>query len=289
MADLHYMKAVEYDKLPVKFKKAHSFESLEATFWLQKKYDGCFGKATIRKDRTLCSMQSRTGEDYSISCALILNDLHESWDGEDFVALGEVWTPNERFPKISGDFRRQSTGPCETLLFVLNDVLPVAMCTSVPYWQRFQNASLVALTAGKLMLAKTYTVGDWGGAQALARVWVAEGGYDGAILRNPQSGYTFGLVKLGEIVKVKPLLELDLMVDDLLSTPGEKTGRAVWTIKVTYRGVQTTVGSGMPHTTGELPYPKQIVRIDSLGLTEDGKLREPRYIGIRHDKDQPDR
>lgn len=40
------MKAVEYDKLPVKFKKANPFEGLlDQGYWLQKKYDGCMGIA----------------------------------------------------------------------------------------------------------------------------------------------------------------------------------------------------------------------------------------------------
>jgi hypothetical protein len=30
------------------------------------------------------------------------------------------------------------------------------------------------------------------------------------------------------------------------------------------------------------------VQIDCMGLTEDGALREPRFIANRHDKTQPD-
>jgi hypothetical protein len=56
---------------------------------------------------------------------------------------------------------------------------------------------------------------------------------------------------------------------------------------VTYRGVTTTVGSGVPHNRDDFSI-HDIVQIDSMGLTEDGKLREPRFICVRKDKVNPD-
>jgi DNA ligase-1 len=118
--------------------------------------------------------------------------------------------------------------------------------------------------------------------------WVAEGGFDGAILRDPHAGYTIGKVKKGQIVKVKPLLSLDLAVQRVHCSPGEKTGRPVYTVEVQYEGVTSMVGSGMPHDEEQVPLAGSIVEIECLGVTEDGKLREPRFKGIRHDKTQPD-
>lgn len=297
VSDIKYMKAVEFDKLPAKFKKQYVNEDgLEkAGYWLQQKYDGCFGKAEIAVARKDCRMKSRTGEDYSTSCAHILDDLHaaasDQGSFDPFCVLGEVWAEGVSFPDISGMFRRQTKGVQKALSFVCNDLLCPDMETTYPYRMRF--ADLKALIVGdfilpNLRLAKTYMAGDWGDARGLARAWVAMGGFDGAILRNPDAGYTFGLVKDGAIVKVKPLLELDLRVDEVMAGVGEKTDRPVYTIKVSYRGVTSKVGSGMPHARADCPNVGDIVRIDSLGLTEDGALREPRYIGIRHDKTQPD-
>ena len=142
---------------------------------------------------------------------------------------------------------------------------------------------------GPVFGALTYRVGEWAGdARDFARLWQSLGGYDGAILRNPGTTYTPGLVKHGEIIKVKPLLSLDLRCVGWNSKPGEKTGRDVYTITVEYKGVLTDVGSGMPHNETDVPRPGDIVQIDALGVTADGKLREPRFIAIRHDKEEPD-
>lgn len=296
MAELNYMKAVEYDKLPALFKKSFSFASLETLgFWLQRKYDGCFGKAIIRNNRAACAMLSRTGEDYSKSCAHILDELFEACrddEGDAFepiVFLGEVWASGMKFPDISGAFRRQTQGVQKQLCFVMNDMLLDRMETTAPYTLRFGHlmSFFNDRVLPNLRFAETYQCGMWSDAMARAVEWQAEGGYDGAILRNPSAGYTFGKVKDGAIIKVKPLLSLDLKIDAIHTEPGEKTGRPVHTIDVTYRGVTTRVGSGVPHNRAEFSI-YDIVQIDSLGLTEDGKLREPRFIAVRHDKSEPD-
>lgn len=296
MADIKYMKAVEYDKLPAKFKKNYTLIALgKLGYWLQRKYDGCFGKATIRDDRTMCTMQSREGNDYSLSCAHILNELHElcSIHGpfEPTVFLGEAWKKGIKFPEISGRFRRQSQGP-QDLDFVINDVLPLHMETEVSYKQRFAIASEFVYEGKhqpRIMLAETFEFwDDTDGPLPHALRWKNEGGFDGAILRNPDAGYTFGLVKDGAIIKVKPVMSLDLACLTIIGTKGDKTGRDVYTIQVKYRGVVSNVGSGVPHKPEDLPDIGQIVQIDSMGLTEDGKLREPRFIAIRTDKDTAD-
>jgi ATP-dependent DNA ligase len=49
--------------------------------------------------------------------------------------------------------------------------------------------------------------------------------------------------------------------------------------------VRSWVGSGVPHNidVSELA-PGAIVEVEAMGLTPDGKLREPRFKGIRYDK-----
>lgn len=305
MADIKYMKAVEFDKLPAAFKKAYvSLDVLASKgYWLQRKYDGCFGAAQVDYERGRCAMVSRTGEDYSKSCEHILDELHELAMFNDqfnkmrdsrFMVLGEAWAEGVPFPQISGAFRRQTKGAQRMLSFVMNDLLPSEWQTSRSYEQRFSDLAdfqyVEPCQAPSLQVAETRT--DWaayGTAMQYAMKWQAEGGYDGAILRNPSAGYTFGLVKQGEIIKVKPLLSLDIKVTDVFVEPGEKTGRDVFSIEVEYRGVRSKVGSGVPHKAAEVPGRGQIVQIDSLGLTESGALREPRFIAIRYDKTESDK
>lgn len=299
MADIKIMKAVEFDKLPAAFKKWHAggLPALrDAGYILQRKYDGCFAKVTLAFDRAKCKVESRTGEVVR-SMDHIINELHDtlcekygSWD--DVVVLGEAWRPisEATFPESCGQFRRHNPEP--TLHFVINDMVPVEMNTTVPYRDRIKDVfnafGGVALAPFKAYPAETHFKWPYDPAE-IALKWQGEGGFDGAVMRNPDMGYTVGLVKKGEIIKVKPTLSLDLRCTELTEVVGEKTGRAVFTITVVYRGVRTEVGSGMPHSFDALPKLGQIVEIECIGLTADGKLREPRFKGIRHDKEEADK
>lgn len=296
MPDYQIMKAVEYDKLPVKFKKANPYAMMAANgYWLQKKYDGCFGQAIMRFNGG-SQMLSRTGEDYTASCGHILEEIREaadsqsgSWD--DFVVMGEVWRPFDeaKFPAISGQFRRHNPEP--TLRFVANDLVPAGLLSTHSYKERYDDLMQLLPPEPNCLVtvAETYLPGSWSGDPlAYALEWKNAGGFDGAILRNPNAGYTVGLVKQGEIIKVKPVLSLDLRVSMFHVGQGEKTGRPVYTISVDYRGARTEVGSGIPHQLHQCPVVGQIVEVECLGTTEDGRLREPRFKGIRHDKLEPD-
>lgn len=295
MAEVHILKAVEFDKLSSATKKRYgSVKGLrDAGWWLQRKYDGCFGMAVISATGQH-RMLSRAGEDYTKSCQHILDELaacanEQSGGWDTFVVLGEVWNAGMLFKDISGRFRQQREVARE-LHFACNDLLPEELETTSPYAERFadlENLLAFRPVPGQLFPVdtdRTSTVDP----EEVARRLVALGGYDGAILRDPAAPYTIGLAKLGEIVKVKPTLSLDLRCIELTETVGERTGRAVYTIAVEYRGVRTAVGSGMPHKFEQLPKLGQIVEIEAMGLTADGKLREPRFKGIRFDKEEPD-
>jgi ATP-dependent DNA ligase len=309
MADYLIMKAVEYEKLPVKFKKAHPFEGLLSEgYWLQKKYDGCMGIATIRFERSECTMQSRTGEDYSASTQHILTELHEaactqSGSFDPFIVIGEVWQPIEeaKFPAISGKFRRQSPSP--ELRFVANDILPLGFNTDIPYRRRWIDlCDLLPDEPGwKCFVAHNHPAFDAVDPVAVALSWQKAGGYDGGILRNADTGYTVGTVKQGEIIKIKPTMSLDLKVVRVEEGLGKHAGRA-GALEVQHGALTTSVGTGLSDddrlnwwaawlSTGwekTSPGANTIVEIEFLGYTEDGHLREPRFKGIRHDKVTPD-
>lgn len=290
MADVKIMKAVEFDKLPAKFKKQFGDVQalVDAGWWVQPKYDGCFGMAVIRENRQH-QMLSRTGEDYTPSCQHILQDLYDaayrSYDPpwNDFVVLGEVWRPSTPFPTISGMFRRRAESD---LQFVVHDCVSVQMDTPQPYSERLYGLRALVATRNSayVWVAQTYQSGFiQQPVQDYAAHLVKRGGFDGAIVKDPAAGYTVGLVKRGEIVKVKPTLSLDLECCRVITETGEKTGRDVFKLEVVYRGVKSMVGSGVPHeySSDWLAYP---VEVECMGITESGALREPRFKGVRYDK-----
>lgn len=290
MAEYLILKAVEHDKLPVKFKKLYpTVQSLADTgWWTQRKYDGCMGIAYIDHRREDCRMLSRTGEDYSKSCEFILNELYDGPKLRGKVLIGEVWEPIDRaaFPAISGKFRRQraDTG----LRFMVHDLLPTGLVTREPYRMRFADLCEffppVPLEYARCHVAETYQTKQ--DAEARALQWQGEGGFDGAIMRDPNAGYTIGTVKAGEIVKVKPTLSLDLLCVSWEAGEGKHAGK-IGALVVEYKGVRSGVGTGLSDADRDsnvLSFVGKIVEIECLGITAEGKLREPRFKGVRHDK-----
>jgi ATP-dependent DNA ligase len=289
------LKALEFSKLSAPMKRCYKDENalLAGGWWPQAKFDGVFGMAGISADGKSHMMWTRTGEPIS-SCDHILKALYDQaqaqsggWDS--FVVLGELWHPTLPFPTISGDVRRHRASP--HLQFVMNDILPPELVTDRPYRDRY--ADLMAFATVQQSPVLTMAVAPVpvpaGDVIAAAQAWVLKGGYDGLILRDPSSPYTIEEAKAGQIVKVKPKLTLDLTVTAVHEKPGAKTGRPVFTVTVTYRGVSTDVGAGMPHVREDVPRAGQLIEIECLGITADGALREPVYKGQRFDKYEADK
>jgi ATP-dependent DNA ligase len=293
VADYCIMKAVDYSALPAKYRKANPILGPDK-FWLQRKYDGCFAMVYMCDDLADCRVQSRTGET-CLSMGHIIKELYERCSEygpfEPVWILGEAWRPPHEalFPEISGQFRRHNPEP--SLRFIVNDIVPAGLNTTRPYHERFQDLLhlLPADPFASCQVAETYFCHEWHGtALDYALKWKAQGGFDGAIQRDPNKGYTVGRVKEGEIVKVKPTLSLDLRCTSTKQAPGEKTGRMVLTLEVEYKGVKSDVGSGVPHSLAASAVVGQIVEVECMGVTEEGRLREPRFKGVRYDKTEAD-
>jgi ATP-dependent DNA ligase len=293
MADIRIMKAVEFSKLAAAFKKRWGNEQAlyQAGWFAQPKFDGCYGEFHIDKRQTgaACFALTRTGEIIQ-SCNHILQDLwNRSTTGAVTVYVGELWCEDHLvlFPEISGWVRRHYDAP--KLCLKVFDVLPDGLNTTEQYRLRYERAyELIGSTPSTAVSIAPLLGKNVTDINLAAGNLKAQGKYDGAILRDPDAGYKVGLVKRGEIVKVKPVMSLDLTIVGLMEEAGEKTGRAVYTLSVTHNGVVSDVGSGMPHKLPADMVLGAIAEIECMGLTEDGKLREPRFKGIRHDKEQPD-
>ena len=288
MADVRILKAVEFSKLSAKFKKKHKNEQalFHAGWWLQPKYDGCYAEFHI-DTRGVPTIRANTRTNEPIkSCQHIVDTLlGYTPGGVQRVYVGELWCEDKavKFPTISGWVRRHYASP--DLCFKVFDMLPPGLETTERYLHRWAHLAMVLPSR---MVVDNYTDLPSVDVMAYAADLKAGGKHDGAILRDPDAGYKIGLVKDGEIVKVKPVLSLDLRVTDVFTEPGAKTGRPVYSIEVVYKGVRSKVGSGVPHKRDDVPNIGEIAEIECMALTEDGKLREPRFKGIRFDKEQAD-
>ena len=249
------------------------------------KYDGCL--AIVVADDT-GHVLTRTGEPIT-SIPHVLARARKLLPG--YVIFGEAYKFDTPFKDISGSFRRHA--PQDDLIVVAFDAVPVvdwrAGKCDEPYKARLArlHAAWLSTPSDEIIVAPAADPGDW---QGFANCLVAMGGYDGAILRRADAPWTIGASKNGEAIKVKPVQSLDLEAVGWFLGKGKHAGRAGG-IKVIYRGVCTDVGTGFTDAEREAIAQGRasgIAEIEFMEVTADGKLREPRFKGWRHDKEQPD-
>jgi hypothetical protein len=289
MAEYIVQKPIDRTKLTAKATAA-----LPAVFDITPKFDGCCVVFLFGQLGQYVGAFSATGERV-VSMEHVGRYIEDNWHilaKRNKAVVGEAWLQAADFPTISGTFRRQSPQP--ELQFAPFDMVgwtastfdkPPALYDERPYADRIE--PLLEQPHGGPLVPVPHHRGDLAYGDKLARELKAKGGYDGAIARDADAPYTVGRSK-GDVIKLKPVLELDLRVVELTETVGEKTGRAVYTCTVEYRGVHSEVGSGMPHKFEELPKLGDIVAIEAMGVHPSGLLREPRFKGVRHDKIETD-
>lgn len=284
MADL-IQKAVEWDKLSAKFKREWgSIDNLDRSRWLyQPKYDGCH----VIFDTRDMVVFSRTREIVR-SMDHILEQLPRG-----YIIQGEAYQFGTKFPEISGAFRRHSAQPQLVLMaYDIHD--PDRFCTGRndrPYSARSCDLAEALTPSETVHYVDTYRLFDAPLEMANGLAGDVHSAYDGLILRDMHSTWTTGPAREGQIIKVKPSVGLDLRVVGWSSAPGAKTGREVVTFTVEYRGVRTDVGSGVPHSVtpdNAQLYVGQIVEVECMAVNPNNTLREPRFKGVRFDKEEPD-
>jgi len=270
-------------------KKYPTLDDLPADeYIMMAKYDGCL--AIINTDAPVpLAVLTRTGE-----------TVHSMWHVAEqakklmpgYVIFGEAYKYATPFKDISGKFRRHAQQP--DLNVVAFDAVPVADWRAGKCDESYK-ARLARLReawhASPVPAIIVAPASDAGASQGFANALVAQGGYDGAILRRADAPWTVGASKNGEAIKVKPVQSLDLRAVDWFSGKGKHANRAGG-IVVEYRGVQTQVGTGFSdaerETIASQGTRNQIAEVEFMELTADGKLREPRFKGWRYDKTEPD-
>jgi ATP-dependent DNA ligase len=299
MADYIIQKAIDRKDM-----SARALKGLEGKdFDIQPKYDGCHMVVFLFPDGTW-DCRSATGEEVN-SCEHIGEALHSVLEVTDTIAVcGEVWMPNTPFPEISGAFRRHKPQP--QLLFAPFDTVMGAtpdkpMEDARPYRERsrllrdprIKHPSLVHFE-GTPLGPKPWCEDNY------ARSLKDKGGYDGAILHDLNAPYKVGRCRQGEVIKIKPLLELDLFVLEEKYEIGDKTGKNTLSLRVRLKdGCTCYVSTGLKQAEVDeavqltrqglrTKFNRAIIAVEAMGWTEDGLLREPRFKGIRHDKAAPD-
>jgi DNA ligase-1 len=280
-------KATDWDKQSAAFKKRHGNVDNLRNHWWQPKYDGVH----VIIDTTSKRCFSRENKDY-LSIGHIAEQLQRAC-GTGLVFQGEIWVRDTPFKDISGAARRHAAQPHlgVVLYDVHHDYDFRAGRSGCPYMERYANLhdQLAKLSGNpKIIAVQSHPLDSITPPSLIAREYVLRGGYDGIVLRDPDSRWVAGPVREGELIKVKPGDTLDLRVTAVHTEAGEKTGRAVYTVDVTFKGVTTTIGSGMPHKAHEVPKVGQIIEVECMCVNPNFTLREPRFKAIRYDKTTPD-
>lgn len=285
------MLANEFDKQSAKWRRGRTLADLAHTHIGQPKFDGCHLIVSTGNGSAGTAWSCSRTDEWVRSVEHIEQALLKL-AGPGFVFQGEAWIPGASFPEISGAYRRHLPQP--QLEYVVYDWHRKAAfddgVATTPYRERLEGLQALfrGYTGHPLRLVSSFLPGTYGDPLQNARDYVAKGGFDGFILRDPHAGWSVGRSKVGELVKVKPTLSLDLVVAAVTVDTGAKTGRNVYTLSVDYKGIISSVGSGVPHSAIDVPRPGMIAEIECMGITADGKLREPRFKAIRFDKKEPD-
>ncbi|ATI16334.1 DNA ligase [Caulobacter phage Lullwater] len=296
--DYIVQKAVAPEKVVKPNRK--SLEYMGENYEAQTKNDGCCAVIKLNAPSTwveaTVEVRSRTDE----ACLSMSAQANKLWfdfrdkieEHNGLVIIAEAWWPgNNQFAEISGAFRKKSEQR-PRLKFIVNDILTLEEFnrgeTDTPYHARMGRSEGIQPSGNAWEFTQRWAPGSYGDPRDLCAELVDRGGYDGLILRDPQAGWKRGSGTHGGIIKLKRELSFDLRVLRVLTSTGEKTGRAVYTLEVSYKGRVLRVGSGLPHDAASLPKVGDIVEVCAMDYSSDGLLREPRYKGIRYDKLEPD-
>jgi DNA ligase-1 len=287
MADYCIAKAIDIENLSKKARAQFELDLAAGEYLLTPKYDGCAVHIELNDGRIEQCISGSGKPVRSLDHAL--KELLQVFPSGRVVLDAEAWVPDMEFQEISGLFRRH-TSDSRLQLKVFNGYFITGRN------QRYEDR-LGSLSQALYYVPLRYThMAARSQALALehattmARYWQALGGFDGAVLHHRDAPYFQGRAKY-ESVKIKPLLSYDLEVTGVNAAVGEKTGRATCALVCRWKdGDVQEVATGLSHAQQADPgqFIGKIIEVRAMGLTSDGKLREPRFVGVREDKLQPD-
>lgn len=263
-------KAVDYENMSQRARNAMNWTQGVLT----PKFDGCALRIDVAPGKQPVFM-SAVGKPVE-SCFHVIRNQNCK-----YTVVGEVIASGAVFEDVSGAFRRKSPQP--HLEFIVFD-FALHGAEDEPWWKRMMDARTLGYQT--VHQEPTYSQEH---CIEIAKHFKMHGyhGYncDGAVVHDPGKPFILGRSK-GDTVKVKPLLDYDLLCTGFLANVGEKTGRPTVALQVRFKQGTALVATGL--SEGQQANPEQfvgkIIRVEAMGLTKYGNLREPRFAGVRDDK-----
>jgi ATP-dependent DNA ligase len=298
MAQYLNLKPIDFDDLSAKAQAKVKWEGR----MLLPKYDGCMALVGFWHGQPdfILSRDGKPVEsmDHIYDELLEVYPMLKSAPGG-YCFVGEAWVAGMEFKDISGTFRRKRPQPVlEYAVFdQVNytagaDDLPI-LKSGLPYKERvWQLAQHARLCSTKIVLPIAITCTSKEHAESYARDLKAAGSYDGAIASDPDATYAPGNGSGAEFLKLKPLLSFTLEVVGFEASTGDKTGRPTGALVVRFKQGTCKVGTGLSEAEqADLSsFVGKMIEVACMGVYagDIGKMREPRYVGIRDDVLTPD-
>lgn len=291
MTTYHVQKPVERDKV----NKSVCFYPTPHTHALFTKYDGVHVILEHDEYGDLWAW-SRTKELLrGVTEHLRLGNLPQPPKGTLWFA--ELWSIFLTFPEISGLTRRHKldAGEAQSLTIRVFDALKadeyLEGFSARPWAQRVRDVP-EHLQPAALDFKGAWTDEHLGNLSKLVHVPSTQRGpVDGLIVRDMNAPWKPGPATDGAVVKFKPRPTYDLRVVGVEEGKGRLTGKLGAVIVETRPGVTCKVGTGFDDATRSLSMQSwvgKIIEVSTLGVTKDGKLREPAFIRVRNDKEEAD-
>lgn len=291
-------KAIEPRNLSARVKAV--VDAREGDNW-EIKYDGVHCIIVI-KDGAAYAF-SRQGEPVNGSMNHVLKEIGGHYD--DYGAGGavifcEAWHPEWSHQKINGTFRRSSNG--SDLEAVCWDMVPLedfeAGRCDIPFrTRRWALNELVfdigskdpdsKVTISKMAQSKDNLAQQLDGIRTNLGLEYAT---DGFMRKDPNGLWSAGSGSGGEVLKDKEIIDVDVEVVGIFEGEGKFKGM-LGGLEIVYKGQRQKCGGGkatdhfrrMVWADPAIMVGK-IVQVHGLSESEDGLLREPRWIRMREDK-----
>lgn len=265
----------------------------DGNWTFQHKFDGCH--VIVLVGINVVRIFSREGKE-CFSMPHIAEHIRKT-SAPNMVYFGEAYHPNMEFKDISGMFRRQK--PQDELFFFPFDAVTLQEfrtgSSSRAYIDRIKALRVIGSAANQVVPASLYA-SQASALEAAAHNRSITGwkwGLDGLMAKQIEGTWEAGVDRQGRQLKLKDHLSLDLEVCGVVEGEGKFQGM-VGALRVYWRGEAVTVSGGKLTNDERIKfydYPSllvgKIVEVHALGLTPDGKLREPRFQRIRDDKTEP--